>query len=79
VGCEVPCSVTALGEVANGGVTCRARLLCFLIIRRCGWHPVLVVTKHVGREREEETRKKKQKPLFPCCTSRGRRMRNSAA
>jgi len=78
-GVRSSCSVTTLGEVANGGVACRARLLCFLIIRRCGWHPVLVVTKHVGREREEKTRKKKQKPLFPCCTSRGRRMRNNAA
>jgi hypothetical protein len=48
-------------------------------MRRCGWRPVLVLTEHVGRDREEETRKKKQKLNFPCCMFRGRRRRNSAA
>jgi len=68
----------APAEVANGGVACGARLLCLLIMRRCGWRPVLVLTGHVGSEREEETNGKEQKLLFPCCVSRGRRRRNSA-
>jgi len=47
-------------------------------MRSCGWRPVLALTEHVGREREEETNGKEQKLLFPCCMSRGRRRSNSA-
>jgi hypothetical protein len=47
-------------------------------MRRCGWRPVLVLTEHVGSEREEETNGKEKKLLFPCCVSRVRRRRNSA-
>jgi len=68
----------ARAEVANGGVVCGAQLLCLLIMRRCGWRPVLVLIGHVGSEREEETNGKEQKLIFPCCVSRGRRKRNSA-
>jgi hypothetical protein len=37
------------------------------------------LAEHAGRERQEEVKKKKQKIIFPCYTSRERRRRNSVA
>jgi magnesium-transporting ATPase (P-type) len=64
------------GEVANRGVACWARLLCFLIMRRVA--SSFGSNRARGRERKKQGEENK-KLLFPCCTSRGRRRRNSAA
>jgi len=53
--------VTAPGETSNGGVACRTWPLCFLIIRRCGWRPVLALTEHVGEGERGRNREKKYK------------------
>ena len=34
---------TTPGVTSNGGVACRTRPLCFLIMKRCGWRPVLAL------------------------------------
>ena len=76
-GTQSSCFITTPGEVANGGVACMTRLLCLLIMRRCGWRLVLVVAEHMrGRGRNKG---KKIFFLFPCCTSRGRRRRRNSA
>jgi len=77
-GAHVSCTTVAPAEVASGGVACGARLLCLLIMRRCGWRPILVLTGHVGSKRGRNKEEKTKLP-FPCCTSRGRRRRNNAA
>jgi len=66
--------VTAPAETSNGDVACRTRPLCLLVMRSCRWRPVLAL-KHVGGR----DKGKKIKLPFPCCTSRGRRRRNSVA
>ena len=66
-------SATTPAVVTNGGVAYGARLLGHLIMR---WVASDFGSKARGRR---DKGKKTKKLLFPYCTSRGRRRRNSAA
>jgi hypothetical protein len=48
-----------VGRGGQGGVACRAWFLCFLIMRRCGWCLVLVLTEHVGERGRNKGKKTK--------------------
>jgi len=77
MGCEAaapPCHDT--GWDIQYGRRLQDTALWFLIMRRCGWRLILGFDRGEKRKKKQGTKKKL---IFPWCTSRGRRRRNSAA